>query len=174
MRGGWRLCSTALRNRRCRVASSMTLRGSATCGGLRPQAIPHSRPMSRPPRRSRPPSITLRQPKPPIAGVVPAAMVIEDALRGELQLWSVAPLHQVLAPKIVGAINLHSSSRDAIRDPHAIPRSARGGGGRLRAPTTPPRRQADRVPCAVFNVDRECSRKGAAAAIQIDARYDWA
>jgi hypothetical protein len=36
-----------------------------------------------------------------MAGVVHEAMGAQDALLGELHLSSVAPLHQVLAPKIV-------------------------------------------------------------------------
>ncbi len=45
---------------------------------------------------------------PPLGGVVHAAMVIEDAL---LRDMDPAQLHRVLAPKMLGALNLHEATR---------------------------------------------------------------
>jgi NADPH:quinone reductase-like Zn-dependent oxidoreductase/acyl carrier protein/NADP-dependent 3-hydroxy acid dehydrogenase YdfG len=45
---------------------------------------------------------------PPLGGVVHAAMVIEDALLRDMDR---AQLHRVLAPKMLGALNLHEATR---------------------------------------------------------------
>jgi phthiocerol/phenolphthiocerol synthesis type-I polyketide synthase C len=49
---------------------------------------------------------------PPLGGVVHAAMVIEDALLRDMDRGQ---LHRVLAPKMLGALNLHEATR-----PHAL------------------------------------------------------
>jgi acyl transferase domain-containing protein/NADPH:quinone reductase-like Zn-dependent oxidoreductase/acyl carrier protein/NADP-dependent 3-hydroxy acid dehydrogenase YdfG len=50
---------------------------------------------------------------PPLGGVVHAAMVIEDAL---LRDMDPAQLHRVLAPKMLGALNLHEATRACALD----------------------------------------------------------
>jgi acyl transferase domain-containing protein/NADPH:quinone reductase-like Zn-dependent oxidoreductase/acyl carrier protein len=50
---------------------------------------------------------------PPVRGVVHAAMVIEDALLGDMDAGQ---LHRVLAPKIVGALHLHEATRGRSLD----------------------------------------------------------
>jgi acyl carrier protein len=45
---------------------------------------------------------------PPLGGVVHAAMVIEDALLRDMER---SQLHRVLAPKMLGALNLHEATR---------------------------------------------------------------
>jgi phthiocerol/phenolphthiocerol synthesis type-I polyketide synthase C len=50
---------------------------------------------------------------PPLAGVVHAAMVIEDALLRDMDRGQ---LHRVLAPKMLGALNLHEATRECALD----------------------------------------------------------
>ncbi|HSY95547.1 MAG TPA: SDR family NAD(P)-dependent oxidoreductase [Steroidobacteraceae bacterium] len=50
---------------------------------------------------------------PPLGGVVHAAMVIEDAL---LRDMDPGQLHRVLAPKVLGALNLHEATRTQTLD----------------------------------------------------------
>jgi NAD(P)-dependent dehydrogenase (short-subunit alcohol dehydrogenase family)/acyl carrier protein len=50
---------------------------------------------------------------PPLAGVVHAAMVIEDALIADMDR---AQLHRVLAPKMLGALHLHEATRSLPLD----------------------------------------------------------
>jgi NADPH:quinone reductase-like Zn-dependent oxidoreductase/acyl carrier protein len=50
---------------------------------------------------------------PPLRGIVHAAMVIEDALLRDLEPGQ---LHRVLAPKILGAWQLHEATRDVALD----------------------------------------------------------
>ncbi|MHB8478450.1 MAG: SDR family NAD(P)-dependent oxidoreductase [Casimicrobiaceae bacterium] len=50
---------------------------------------------------------------PPLGGMVHAAMVIEDALLRDMDL---SQLHRVLAPKMLGALNLHEATRAQALD----------------------------------------------------------
>jgi len=52
--------------------------------------------------------ISIEGSMPPLGGVVHAAMVIEDALLRDMDRGQ---LHRVLAPKMLGALNLHEATR---------------------------------------------------------------